>query len=246
MKLKLQVAVVLLGGCSLINSGTIGYDYAFDPQQFSQTLGNAPSNMPNVPKVACDPSGKTADACAAEQAKLGSTLARLSCDASTRQCVANVELRLPYPVDLSMQSLPAGVVQYGVNNVSIEKIAYWVNDMVNVQLPAIDLFVASSSAKDERDASAVKVGSMAGLPPHSTCLDAADKAGDSAAPPSTPVCDLMLLDTGQTALANFVKNYQTPFQFIAHTSFTIKAGEPLPTGVLNFTVRPTVRLTVLK
>jgi hypothetical protein len=243
MKLRWNLLVaVAVGGCSLINSGTIGTDYSFDPQMFSQSLGDT-SGM--VPKIACDPTSKM-DACAAAQAGLGSTLARLSCDPTTKSCVANVELRLPYPVDLSMQSLPSGVVQYGVDNVAIKKIAYWVNDGVNVALPPIDLWVASSSAKDETDPSAQKIGSMAGLPARSTsCLDAADTAGDPAAN-GTPVCDLMLLSAGETALGNFVKNYQTPFQFIAHTKFVITAGEPLPTGTISFSVRPTVRFTVLK
>jgi hypothetical protein len=245
MKLRFHfVVAVCAGGCSLINSGTIGTDYAFDPQQFSATLGDAKSGT--VPAVPCDPTSKT-DVCAMAQAGLGSTLARLSCDAPTKLCIANVELRLPYPVDLSMQSLPPNVVSYGVNNVAIKKIAYWVKtNMVNVPLPPIDLYVAASSAKDESDPSAVKIGSVAGLPAmRSTCVDAADPDGDSAAN-GAPVCDLTLSATGETALGTFVKNYQTPFQFIAHTAFKVKAGDPVPTGLLDFFVRPTVRFTVLK
>jgi hypothetical protein len=244
MKLRLRLAVALCaGGCSLINSGTIGYDYAFDPQQFSQTLGD-PNAMATIPKVPCDPAGKV-DACAMAQANLPSTLARLSCEPITKTCVANVELRLPYPVDLSSQSLPPAVVMYGVNNVTVKKIAYWVTNSVNVTLPAIDLFVAPSVAKDESDPSAVKVASLAALPPRSGCVDPADQAGDKLAN-GAGVCDLPLVSAGETALANFVKNYQTPFQFIAHTKFTLHAGDPLPTGMLTFSVRPTVTFTILK
>jgi hypothetical protein len=246
MKLKSHLAVALCaGGCSLINSGTIGYDYAFNPQEFSQTLGDT-SKTATIPSVACDPASKT-DTCAMAQANLPSTLARLSCDAASKTCVANVELRLPYPVDLSMQSLPSGVVTYGVNNVTIKKIAYWIMmNNVNVALPPIDLYVAPSTAKDETDVNATKLASVAGLPPmRQTCLDAADKDGDPAAH-SAAVCDLQLSSAGEMALGNFVKNYQTPFQFIAHTRFTLHAGDPVPSGTLDFFVRPTVTFTILK
>jgi hypothetical protein len=247
MELRLYLVVALCaGGCSLINSGTTGVDYSFDPQQFSQKLGD-PSMNGKLQPIPCDPTSKM-DACAMAQASLGSTLARLACNATTKSCEANVELRLPYPVDLSMQmtSLPPSVISYGVNNVTIKKIAYWVmTNTVNVSLPAIDLWVAPSAAKDENDPTAVKVGSVAGLPARSGCVDAADKDGDPNAGQAA-VCDLMLSSAGETALGTFVKNYQTPFQFIAHARFTVKAGEPLPTGTLDFFMRPTVTFTILK
>jgi hypothetical protein len=246
MKLRRTwLAALFAGGCSLINSGTLAYDYAFDPQQFSAKLGDE-KTMATVPSVACDPNAKM-DACAAAQVNLPATAAKLACDPTTRMCVANVELRLPYPVDLSMQSLPGPVVNYGVDHVTIKKIAYWVmTNTVNVSLPPIDLYVASAAAADENDPSAVKVGSVAGLPARSaTCVDAADPSGDPAAS-GAPVCDLMLSMTGEAALATFVKNYQTPFQFIAHTKFTVKPGGPLPTGTLDFFVRPTVTFNILK
>jgi hypothetical protein len=245
MKLRLRLAVALCaGGCSLLNSGTIGYDYAFSPQEFSQSLGDTTSQK--VPSVPCDPASKM-DACAMAQANLPSTLARLSCDALSKSCIANVELRLPYPVDLSMQSLPPAVVMYGVNNVTIKKIAYWiVNNTVNMALPAIDLYVAPSTARDELDMNATKIASVAALPAgRMSCLDPADKDGDTAAG-RYAVCDLPLSSAGEMALGNFVKNYQTPFQFIAHTKFTLHAGDPLPSGTIDFFVRPTVTFTILK
>jgi hypothetical protein len=241
---KSLVAATLVCGCSLV-ANTLSYDYAFDPQQFSETLGDEKS-MAVVPTVACDPTSKT-DACAAAQAMLGASTAKLTCDAPSKQCIATVELRLPYPVDLSMQSLPSQVVQYGVDNVTIKKIAYWImTNTVNVALPPIDLYVASSAAKDETDPSAVKVGSVAGLAAKTaTCADGADPAGDPKAN-GAPVCDIMLSAAGETALGTFVKNYQTPFQLIAHTKFTVTAGEPLPTGTLDFFLRPTVNFSILK
>jgi len=238
--------LALAAGCGLVNSNTLSYEYAFDPpQSFMENFGDA-SNMAAVPSMACDPAAAT-DSCATllPPAMLGA--ATLSCDATSRMCAAVVDVRLAYPVDLSMQNLPAPVVQYGVDKVSIEKIAYWImNNQVNVEIPPIDLYVASSAAKDENDPSAKLVGTVSKLPPKSQCTDAADPAGDKAAPMGVSVCDVKLSDAGQSALAGFVKDYKTPFQFIAHTKVVAHAGDPLPTGALSFFVRPWVLFSVLK
>jgi hypothetical protein len=239
------VAPALLAGCGLVNSNTFSTDYAFNPPQaFMESFGDASANT--VPMVACDPASAT-DSCSSLQAMLpANSMAHLSCDATSRMCAAVVEVRLAYPIDLSMQSLPSEVVQYGVDHVSIEKIAYWImKSQVNVEIPPISLYVASAAAKDEGDPSAKLVGTVAKLPPGSQCTDPADPAGDRASA-GQPVCDVPLTDAGQSALAAFVKDYKTPFQFIAHTKVVAHGGEPLPSGDLSFFVRPTVKFSVLK
>jgi hypothetical protein len=146
-----------------------------------------------------------------------------------------------------MQNLPPDVVQFGASKVSIEKIAYWImNDQVNVAIPPIDLYVASAAAKDETDPSAKLVGTVSMLPAMSAqCMDPADH--DKSEPSNgLPVCDISLSDSGQSALAGFVKDYTTPFQLIAHTKVVAHGGDPLPSGQLSFFVRPTVQFSVLK
>src|SRR5437868_5202132 len=93
--------VALVAGCGLVNSNTLSYDYAFDPPQgFMESFGDE-SNMSTVPMVACDPTAAN-DQCAAllTPAMLGA--AKLSCDTTSRMCAAVVDVRLAYPVDLSM------------------------------------------------------------------------------------------------------------------------------------------------
>jgi hypothetical protein len=248
MKLhRLWLALALGAGCGLVNSNTLSKDYAFDPpQEFTQTFGDSTSTA-TVPMVACDPMAST-DQCGAlvPPSMLGA--AKLSCDPTSRMCAALVDVRLAYPVDLSMQNLPAAVVQYGVDKVSIEKIAYWVKDNVNVEIPPIDLYVAAAAAKDETDPSAKLVGTVSKLPAMATaCTDAADPDGDPMAKTQMlSVCDVKLSDAGQSALASFVKDYKTPFQFIAHTKIIAHGGDPLPVGTLDFFVQPTVSFSILK
>jgi hypothetical protein len=234
-----------VGGCGLINSNTLSYDYSFDVQHFTASVGDKSASPQTVPTMACDPAAAT-DICASVPLP-SSAMATLKCDATTKQCVALAEVRLPYPVDLSQQSLPSPVVQYTVDGVSIKKIAYWVSNMLNVAVPEVDLYVAPSAAKDETDPEATLLGSMAMLPAgDSACADAVDAKGDSAAGAGVVVCDLKLTDGGKSALAGFVKAYQTPFQFIAHATITARGGDPLPVGSIDYFVHPTVSFSILK
>ncbi len=248
MKLHRLWPALAVAGCGLVNSNTLSYEYAFDPQQFMQKLGDDKS-MTTVPMQSCDPAAST-DQCSQLQAALpAGTPAHLACDAATRMCAATVDVVLPYPVDLSqaMSPVPSPVVQYGVDHVSVEKIAYWImTNTVNVDVPPIDLYVASSAAKDQNDASAKLVGTVSKLPARSAaCTDSADT--DKSEPSNgAPVCDVKLTDAGQATLAAFVKDYKTPFQFIAHTKIVAHGGDPVPTGTIAFFVRPTVMFSVLK
>jgi hypothetical protein len=245
MKSRLWLALAVTG-CGLVNGKTLSYQYAFDAQQFMQKLGDERTSA-TVPAMACDPAASP-DPCVALQMQLPAMeTAKMQCDSTSRACIAVADVRLPYAVDLSQQNLPAPVVTYGVDTVSVEKVAYWImTNTVNVVMPPIDLYVASSAAKDERDPSAKLIGSVAMLAAKSAvCADAADH--DTTEPSmGAAVCDVKLSETGQAAMALFVKDYKTPFQLIAHTRIVAKGGDPLPVGTINFFVRPTVSFSVLK
>jgi hypothetical protein len=232
------------GGCGLINSKTFSHDYAFDAQQFMVKLAND-NVMQTVPRIACDPTANP-NSCSMAQSQVPAGAATtLSCDSATKECFAVADLHLLYPVDLTQQKLPADVLQYGADSVEIKKIAYWIaSKTVNIDVPQIDLYVAGQSAKSEQDASAVQIGSIAAIPVSSTsCQDAVDPEGDPQAQ-GARVCDVNLTNPG--ALANFVKNYKTPFQLIAHARVTAKPGQPLPAGSIQFYLRPTVTFYFLK
>src|SRR3954466_12769488 len=96
-----------VAGCGLVNSNTFSYTYGFDAQEFMETLGDEKS-MNTVPTVPCDPTSSM-DQCSAALPASMLGAAKLSCDTTSRTCAAVVDVRLPYPIDLSMQSLPSPV-----------------------------------------------------------------------------------------------------------------------------------------
>jgi hypothetical protein len=246
MKSRRLLLALALAGCGLVNGKTLSYPYAFNAQEFTQKLV-ADGSATTVPTMACD-AAASPDPCAMlQQQPVPAGTPKLQCDGPSHACIAVADVRLPYPIDLSQQSLPGPVVTYGVDTVSIDKVAYWImTNTVNVAMPPIDLYVASSAAKDENDPSAKLIGSLAMLAAKSVaCADPADH--DTTEPSmGAAVCDVKLSETGQAAMALFVKDYKTPFQLIAHTRIVAKGGDPLPVGTIDFFVRPTVSFSVLK
>lgn len=241
-------AVLLAAGCNLIDTRGLALEYSFDAEHFtSPKFGDDKNPSAAVPNVPCT-KGAMPDVCQTATAQLpaGSNLT-LTCG-DQGSCVAVAELRKSETVDFSKQmSFPKEAIQYGVDAVEIKRVAYWVmTNTLNVAVPAIDVYVAPQAAKDETDPKAVRLGTVASLPAKSTvCADPKDGKGDPLAN-GAAVCDVPITDAGKAALAAFAKDYKTPFQVIAHTIVNAKAGDPLPSGSLDFYVRPTVGLSILK
>jgi hypothetical protein len=117
---------------------------------------------------------------------------------------------------------------------------------LNVATPPLKLYVGAQTAKDSMDPSAVLVGTVAALPAGSTsCGDPVDPKGDPAAA-GAQVCDVPLTPDGQAALRRYVQDFRTPFAIVVETSLVAKPGEPLPSGMLTVSVRPTVTFDLLK
>jgi hypothetical protein len=237
MKGMLVFAALVAGGCNLIGGGALDLEYALDPQEYMRNFGGTSMTVPDVAcSAAMDPC-----AMAGMNLPMGTTL---SCDTRVGKCAATAQLRLSYTVDLSKQtSFPEDAIRYGINAVTVKEVRYWVmSNTLTVGVPAIDLYVAPASAKDETGGT--KLGSLAALPAKSTaCQDPADtddKAG------TAMVCDLPLQQAGINQLAAFAKDYRTPFQLIAHTVVSVKSGDPLPSGAFDFFVRPVITLAILK
>ncbi len=246
--LSAALLCVPAAGCGLVNSAGIQTDYSFDALQYASPQFGDPASTATVPDVSCDPAG--ADVCAAAGAALPLTNVTLSCDATLGKCVASAEVRASEPIDLSKQmetAFPQQAIQFGVEVVEVKRVTYWVDkNALNVATPPIEIYVAPAAARDEHDPKATLLATVASLPAKSNvCGDPAYAAGDPKAQSGTPVCSAPLPEAGKAALAAFVKDFKTPFQVIAHTIVVAKPGEPLPSGSISFSARPTVGLKIL-
>lgn len=239
----LSVLAVLsfLPSCSLIASDALSLDYSFDALDFQEKLETTAGTVPSIP---CG--GQLGDTCGTLATMINDPSVSAFCDSSTNTCAATVEVRLSYTINLAQQSkFPAEAIKFGVRAATLSKVTYWIRqNTLSFATPPFEIFVAPETAVDERDQRAQKLGAMASLPSKSVaCADMIDPAGDSAAA-GAQVCRLPLDNAGRSALQTFAADYQTPFKLLVHGTGTLKAGDPIPTGTIGFSVRPTVALAI--
>jgi len=248
MSCVLGVATSLLAaGCNLVGSTGLQTDYSFDALHYASPAFGDPSAMATVPDVPCDPTGM--DVCAAAGAALALQNATFSCDATLKKCIAQGEVRASEPIDLSKQqetSFPPQAIQFGVSVVEVKRLTYWIDkNSLTVATPPIEFYVAPAAAQNEKDMKATLIASIGMVPAKSSaCTDTPYPAGDTKAA-GLPVCSATLPQAGKDALASFVKDYKTPFQIIAHAIVVARPGDPLPSGSISFSARPTVGLKIL-
>jgi hypothetical protein len=236
---SLMAVAALAAGCNLVGTNTLSVPYSFDPQEYMKSLGQ--ETGASFPKVDCSTAADCAQA--SQTLPMGSSLTA-SCDPTAKSCRATTELRLSYPINLSMQSsFPQSALQLGIDFVDIAKIEYWVaSNTITVPTPAIDLYVAPASAKDE--SMGTHLGSIAPLAAKSAnCKDPPDT---DAASGTAMVCDMPLDQAGKDQLAAFAKDYKNEFQIIAHATISAKGGDPLPAGAIDFVVRPVIAIGIVR
>ena len=239
--------VAALGGCNLVAATGLQTDYSFDALTYASPKFDDAKSGATVPDVACDTGAN--DVCAAAAGTLGLTKVTLACDATLKKCVAQAEIRASEPIDLSKQmetSFPPQAIEFGVDVVEVKRVNYWIDDnQLNVATPQIEIYVAPAAARDEHDAKAALLATVASLPAKSkACADPVYAKGDPKAV-GVSVCSAPLPEAGKAALAAFVKDYKTAFQIIAHATIVAKPGDPIPSGSINFSARPTVGLKIL-
>lgn len=241
-RLALVFAAGLGSGCSILSNDGLNLDYSFTPLDFQEKFEAVAGNFPSVP---C---GSDSTVCEAAAAQLGDPSISGACSIDgSNTCSATVTMRLSYTINLSEQSgFPEQALQYGVRAVTLSKVTYWLSkNSLNTATPGIALYVAPETAIDETDSRAKLLGTVASVPAASDkCADAIDPAGDGAAPTGTQVCRVPLDDAGRTALQTFAVDYKTPFKILVYGKKTFSAGEPVPSGTLGFSVRPTVGLAI--
>ena len=159
-------------------------------------------------------------------------------------------VRLPYPVDLSMQSLPSPVVQYGVDKVEHPEDRLLDHDEpLNVDDPADRPLRRLGGGEGSRATPSVKlVGTVAKLPAMSHDLRRLGRPGRRSGGAATaPVCDVKL--ERRRASRRWRPSSRTTRRRSSSSPTPRSSRTPAircPTGTIDFFVRPTVVFSVLQ
>jgi hypothetical protein len=145
------------------------------------------------------------------------------CDTVANSCVLSLDVSRPLKVDLLTDEPDLKTINdQPVIKVSIDSVTYAVtSNSLNVDTPAIDVYVAPISALKPTDPQAKLIGTIPAIPKMTT--------SDFQALEFTP--------TGKTSLVNIMSTFKTPFNVLVVSSLVVRAGQMLPAGKLDAVVR---------
>ncbi len=217
----------LIAGCGLISSDVTNFDlmlpdkkFTIDASGWQVDANKTPFSNGTLASVPCSsmPSGcsmAVAQACASD--------CSATCDTAANSCMLSLDVSRPLKVDLLTDQPDLKTINdQPVIKVSIDSVTYAVTaNSLDVDTPAIDVYVAPISALKPTDPQAKLIGTIPAIQNMTT--------SDFQALEFTP--------TGKAALINIMSTFKTPFNVLVASSLVVRAGQMLPTGKLDAVVR---------
>lgn len=218
-------AAVLLLGCGLISSDItrLTFDLPAKTYRFDTASANLPADG-SFPEVPCGDGQAVTDCCAPPAPLPAPDCAAmpLSCDAGA--CTLHQPVTVSQKMDLGMEAPSLRSVSgQTLADVFLSRIRYTVASSLNVELPAVTLYLAPDGVTSPSDPQAKKFGTV---PP--------------AAAGETKSGDVALESDSQQTFAGFARNFRTPFNFIASTTVVVRSGSAIPTGAVDISVTGSV------
>jgi hypothetical protein len=219
-KLGAWWAVAGLAGCGLIKADIATLVFQLPSKSFSFDTASGGWKAPpgNFPRVDCGPTLAVMDCCNPPAGvKPDCAVTPLACVNSV--CVLEFPVTVSQRIDLKSE-VPALSSLGGqtLAEISVKQIQYTIVSNMNVELPAIDIFVAPDGATTTADP-AKKFGTIPPTPAGAT------RSGD------------MVLDpNGQAAFSQYASQFTVPFTLLGHTTMLVAPGTPTPTGKVDVTM----------
>lgn len=212
----------LVTGCGLISSDVTNFDlmlpdkkFTIDASGWQVDANKSPFNNGTLASVPCSLCGMVVQACSSDCSS--------TCDTVANACALSLDVSRPLKVDLLTDQPDLKTINdQPVIKVSIDSVTYAVTaNNLNVDTPAIDVYVAPISALKPTDAQAKLIGTIPAIQSMTT--------SDFQALEFTP--------TGKADLVSIMSTFKTPFNVLVASHLVVRAGQMLPAGKLDAVVR---------
>jgi hypothetical protein len=215
--------IALLAGCGLISSdiSKVTFDLPTETYTFDTSMWSNLPKVTTVPAIPCP----AVDCCTAGSAAgIDCATTMLTCN-SSGVCEADVPESAASSVNLATQvPVLQSLSGHGLSNITISSISYVVsNNSLNIDLPAMTIYLAPDTVTDPTDSRALPFGTIPVIP----------KMTD-------PSGMVMLVPNAAQVFATFTGNVSTPFNIIAAGTVSIPGGSDVPSGAITLSVTGTV------
>lgn len=220
--LRLCLGALFVSGCGLIESDVTNFDLTLPEKSFSvdasgwqvnQTAADAFLGMgctnpePNVCTVAV------------------TTACPMNCTGrcgATSMCELDLDVGVYQSIDLVAEKPELKMINdRPVIKVTVDSVTYRVpQNTLNVDTPAMKVYVAPMSVMDPDDPMAKQIGTIPAIP----------------AGMVVGMADLVFTGDGKQILVDTMSTYKNPFNVIVGSKLQMQSGDPVPTGRLDAVV----------
>ena len=224
MSLGCSVLITSAGACGLISSDITSVKFDLPSRSYNFDTAQAGVNLPAATLLSL-PCSAASDCCLlAGGAGIDCGLVICYTDAPSPTCALTATIETPpQEVDLKKE-VPAlsGFSKQSVIDVTVSKITYDITkNTLNVDLPAVELFVAPAGTPSTSDPMAKRFGTVP-VTAAGTTITGGQVQLDAA---------------GQQAFVGFAHNFGTPFVFLGRTTLVVPGGMPIPNGAVALTIK---------
>jgi hypothetical protein len=214
------VLVIALASCGLVSRDVTKVSFDLPPKSYAFDTHDWQLPSGSFPRVACGTGEPVVDCCDPPP-----PAPRLDCAALPLTCESGAcTLRFPVSaiqrVNLAVEAPAlANVGNQSLVDFFVSDIRYTVASTMNVELPAVDLYVAPDGVTSAADPSARKFATVPVTPAMANGDGSVDISPDA-----------------EQIFAPYAHAPATPFNFIATATVVIPSGSPIPNGRVDLTV----------
>lgn len=216
------MAVALAAGsCGLVDPNITDFNLDLPKKTFTIDSGNWSLQMADrLTSQTCTVSPDPCAAAAEQACAAGTCIAQ--CNATSLTCDLTLFVGLHTGVNLLTEKPElADINGQPLVDVTIDAITYEVTEnTMNVDTPEMKVYVAPITVTRPGDPLSREIGTVPAIPAGMTLTETA----------------VVLSPTGKTTLAEFMGDYQTPFNIIVGSNLLVQNGDPVPSGRMVVTV----------
>lgn len=223
MRMGAFAVVALLGpGCGLISSDVTNFDLTLPDKNFTIDATGWQVDQAAAATLTSTSCAQAPMVCASAADAVCPEDCTGRCG-SAQTCELDLDVGLYQMIDLLREKPELqSINDEPVIQVTIDSVTYEVTqNTLNVDTPAMEVYVAPMAIMDPKDPLAKHVGTIASVP-----------AGQSLLTPQS----LEFTATGKAELVDIMSTFKTPFNLIVGSTITVKSGTPVPTGRLDAVV----------
>jgi hypothetical protein len=221
---------VSISGCTIVSSDVASFDLDLPPKAFSVDANGWQVRQADASLFLQLPCASSPNVCSSGLKNVCPMNCTGSCNSTTSTCDLHLEINVHRMVDvLTEQPQLASVADQSVIQVSIDRVTYEVTaNTLDTATADMQVYIAPMSVTDTGDAAIKHIATIPSIPAQTTVVAA----------------DLAYTPTGKKTLSDAMGNFKTPFNIIVGSALDVSAGQSVPSGKLDASVRIRARASL--